>query len=675
MAEVARLNAVFTADTRQFDTALAHVNSGLQNTVNTLGGRLQSLGKSMSQLGRGTLLAAAPLLAIGAAATRASIDFETAFAGVVKTVNGTEEELNGLRDTIREMATDSSNPLSGMESAHLELAKIMEVAGQLGVEVDALEEFAETMAMLAMSTDLTAEDAATLAAQFGNITGMDFANVDNFAAALVDLGNNSATTESAIMNMAMRLAAAGKAAGFSEDETLAFAAALSSVGVTAELGGGNMSRFLNTITRATQEGGPALQELASAAGMTADEFKQAFEEDAAGAVAALLASLDDMNAAERMAFLEDIGLSGSEAADVVGRLAENSEGVAEALDRSAAAWQDNTALITEASARADTTQGNINKLKNNMYDLGIAIGDTLVPALNAFLDAIIPIVQDISRWAKENPEVSQTVGALATAVGALGAAMVVLGPIVGALGTGLKILGAIFTALATPIVAVVAAGVALGIAIWQLLETTGVATTIRDVFGAAFEQIGTIINGVINVIVGVVDAAKAVGAEIPKILNSIKDIFAGVFGAIEDIINSALDVINDIIGGIQDVAEGAQDVLTSLGHGGGSSILSETRGEIRSRARAANAGGMADMGNAMLNAISGFGGPRAEGGPVTAGRSYLVGERGPELFTPSASGAITPNGAGGMTIQQVVVQASNLDELYSQLERVGSRRS
>jgi len=42
-----------------------------------------------------------------------------------------------------------------------------------------------------------------------------------------------------------------------------------------------------------------------------------------------------------------------------------------------------------------------------------------------------------------------------------------------------------------------------------------------------------------------------------------------------------------------------------------------------------------------------FGGARALGGPVTGGRSYLVGERGPEMFVPSSSGSIVPNGAGG----------------------------
>ncbi len=42
-----------------------------------------------------------------------------------------------------------------------------------------------------------------------------------------------------------------------------------------------------------------------------------------------------------------------------------------------------------------------------------------------------------------------------------------------------------------------------------------------------------------------------------------------------------------------------------------------------------------------------FGGGKALGGPVKAGTSYLVGEKGPELFTPGMTGNITPNGAGG----------------------------
>ena len=52
-----------------------------------------------------------------------------------------------------------------------------------------------------------------------------------------------------------------------------------------------------------------------------------------------------------------------------------------------------------------------------------------------------------------------------------------------------------------------------------------------------------------------------------------------------------------------------------------------------------------------------FGGGRAAGGPVNAGTTYLVGERGPELFTPSGSGMIIPNnqlGGGGGSINITV---------------------
>jgi len=55
-----------------------------------------------------------------------------------------------------------------------------------------------------------------------------------------------------------------------------------------------------------------------------------------------------------------------------------------------------------------------------------------------------------------------------------------------------------------------------------------------------------------------------------------------------------------------------------------------------------------------------FGGGKAMGGPVIGGTSYIVGERGPELFTPNTSGMITPNnrmGGGNTTINLNVTGA------------------
>ena len=68
---------------------------------------------------------------------------------------------------------------------------------------------------------------------------------------------------------------------------------------------------------------------------------------------------------------------------------------------------------------------------------------------------------------------------------------------------------------------------------------------------------------------------------------------------------------------------------------------------------------------------------RADGGPVTGGSPYIVGERGPEVFVPGRSGSIVPNGAG-MTIQSLTVNWSSsggedeFEQFVAKLERLAA---
>jgi len=63
----------------------------------------------------------------------------------------------------------------------------------------------------------------------------------------------------------------------------------------------------------------------------------------------------------------------------------------------------------------------------------------------------------------------------------------------------------------------------------------------------------------------------------------------------------------------------------------------------------------------LASALLPIAGARASGGPVAAGASYLVGEQGPELFTPSGNGAITPNTALNAQRPSVVVNIQTPD--------------
>jgi phage-related minor tail protein len=74
-------------------------------------------------------------------------------------------------------------------------------------------------------------------------------------------------------------------------------------------------------------------------------------------------------------------------------------------------------------------------------------------------------------------------------------------------------------------------------------------------------------------------------------------------------------------------------------------------------ARGAEYGGLSEFDALTLAGISGT---RASGGPVMGGGTYLVGERGPELFTPSSSGNITPNNALG-NVGNITVNVMSAD--------------
>ena len=69
---------------------------------------------------------------------------------------------------------------------------------------------------------------------------------------------------------------------------------------------------------------------------------------------------------------------------------------------------------------------------------------------------------------------------------------------------------------------------------------------------------------------------------------------------------------------------------------------------INAVAGSGKGGGLADAISSVLSAA--FAGSRADGGPVSPGGAYLVGERGPEVFRPASAGSVEPAGGGGVTV-------------------------
>lgn len=329
-----------------------------------------------------TAFGATTVAALGASA-KAAMDWESAWAGVTKTVDGSAEEMAELESGLRGLAKT-------LPSTHQEIAGVAEAAGQLGVKRADIIKFTKTMVDLGETTNLTAEEAATDIAQIANVMGTTGDEIDNFGATLVALGNDGASTEKDILSMAQRIAGAGKLVGATEADVLALSNTLASMGVKAELGGGVATRALLKMYGAVQDGGPKLDAFAKAAGTSSEDFAKAFRESPVAALEMVTQGMartkDEGGNVVQM--LKDMGMKGTEEMQVMLALAGAGDLLTDSLELGSKAWEENTALINEASKRYETTESKVKVAWNNIKDAAIDAGAVMLPVIQGIAENV-----------------------------------------------------------------------------------------------------------------------------------------------------------------------------------------------------------------------------------------------------------------------------------------------
>lgn len=396
--------------------------------------KLEKTGKNLEKVGKNlSKYVTAPIVAMGTLSTKAAIDFESAFAGVRKTVDASEKEFAALEKGIRDMSKE-------IPASATAIAGVAEAAGQLGIETENILKFTRVMIDLGEATNLSAEEAATTLARFANITQMSQKDFDRLGSTIVELGNNLATTEAEIAAMALRLAGAGSQVGLTEAQIMSFAAALSSVGIEAEAGGSAFSRVMVDMQLAVETNSERLKKFAEVAGMSADEFRRAFQEDAAGAIIAFIKGLG--TAEERglsaIKVLDDMGISEIRLRDALLRAAGASSVFTDALKMGTKAWDENTALTKEAEQRYQTTASQLQIAKNHLQDAAITIGEIVVP----YLVTLSEKIKDVATWFKNlNPETQETIVKMAALAAAGGPVLSFSGKLIKGISTAVGWMG------------------------------------------------------------------------------------------------------------------------------------------------------------------------------------------------------------------------------------------
>lgn len=310
----------------------------------------------------------------------ASVEFQTAMAGVAKTTDLSAVQLVAMGEKIKLLSTQI--PMTAVE-----IAGLVEAAGQLGIADKNVLQFAEVMAALGVSTNLSANEAATALAQMANVMGTAVQEYERMGSSIVALGNSSATTEADIVALAQRLAGSGKLVGMSEAQLFGYAAALSSVGIEAEAGGSALSKVWSEIETMVATKSDDLTDFAEVAGVSATEFSRAWSEDAAGAFQLFLAGLADTErtGGSAIATLAALGITEIRTSRALTSLAGAGDLLNRSLETSVNAWDANTALSTEAGIRYETTASRIAMAENALNNLNIAVGDKFKPLVTSVI--------------------------------------------------------------------------------------------------------------------------------------------------------------------------------------------------------------------------------------------------------------------------------------------------
>lgn len=405
------------------------------------------------------------------------------------------------------------------------------------------------------------------------------------------------------------------------------------------------------------------------------------DDDTRASLTRLVTSTRDVTEATKLnAIAMDLarlkGTTLEDAANIIGKVHDGNVGILSrygiTVEKGATATQAlaqiQAAAAGQAQTYADSSRGAMDRLQDGFAEAGESIGALVLPAMQALVsfatENILPALQSViglaGDWIGKNQQLITDVGsfvsgaltqlwttfttnvlpALQTISEAWGRLVTIIvervvpvvldlarrvwdGGLNRVIGAAAKIIGSVYTVFGNLMDAITS-----NQAIMDALRTAA------DLIGGAFGFVADAISGVIDWLGQVGDWITG-NKPLMAGLKAVVDGWATAFGAVVTAVQGLIGFLRDLVGFV----EKNFNVFDLLFGSGG------TMG--RGPAKGAAALGNVPTGGGPKSGVVGPGVPgRAAGGPVLAGRPYVVGERGPELFLPGSSGTIVPGGAG-----------------------------
>ena len=396
LAEAEREAAEISGRSQAFRaTQIADINSAI-DANNRYIGALESTRFAAQDLRNYLTLLAAGFTSLSVASVSAAASQERAFADVARTtqMSAQSAEMRALSNTYKDLSTQIS-------TTYEDLSQIGSLGAQMGISADKLGDFTHAVAGFTTITG-TNIDSATEA--FGRFFEMvDNAGVEadhsgqrymNFASQVAELGAKSVATESEILTMANSIAASAASAGIGQDAILAYATALSSLGIKQEWARGSLQRIFGSINDAVVEAGEGMGKFATVLGMTTEEAENLWRTDPSTFFNNLLTSLNNVtDSVERWTIIKNLGFKNTRDIQLLQRLSLNIDLVNESFRNSADAARNTEFLDSSLETLNATLTETIARWKNSLANLGASLGGPFLGVVKKILDGLI-VIQD-----------------------------------------------------------------------------------------------------------------------------------------------------------------------------------------------------------------------------------------------------------------------------------------
>jgi TP901 family phage tail tape measure protein len=532
----------------------------LTKDVKAVGTKLQGAGMAM------TAGVTVPLLAVGAAAVKTGIDFESSMSKVSAISGATGDDLATLEAKAREMG--ATTQFSAKEAA--DAFSFMAMAGWKTEDmlngIDGIMSLAAASGEdLAMVSDIVTDSLTAF--------GMSAQDSGKFADILAAASSNANTNVSMLGESFKMVAPVAGAMGYSVEDTSKALSLMANAGIKGSESGTALRTMMTNLTKPTKQMQDAMDELGISI-TNSDGSMKSFDE----VMLDLRGSFDGLEESQQAAYAATI--FGKEA--MAGALSVINASEADYNKLSGAINNAEGSAATMAATMNDNLAGRLKEMKSAFEEMGLVIYQNLQPAL----EKIVSAVKSLADWFNNlSPTMQTVIIALAGLVAAIGPILVIVGTgiiLFGQMQAALAILGVSFGAIAGPIgiaIAAIAAIIVIGITLYKNWDTvkkkaSSIWSSIKSIFSSVTSAIAGFIkknfgDGVYKAVQSYMNMAKSIISSIlgfwkNTFSNALAFIKALVTGDFEGMKNAISNQMNNILSTIKNIWSSVKSFFTSI---------------------------------------------------------------------------------------------------------------